>query len=283
MRECMFCGVPLNADNRAKEHVLRNSWLKRLGLSKQLISISLMRQHEKLKGRKLAADQLQTGEVCRRCNGGWMDHLDKKIEHIVLAYAADPRTAPPISKQEARDLTRWLLKVACVYEYTDEAHRRHVPKHVLRKVRRHNYLPRGMFAFFEIYGDGDENEEINHVSLSSLDGWMLDWSEGVTALPQSKRMKFAIQYNKVIFGFVHADAPGVVFTGAAGIHVPILVSQGSLQMRMTMPDELNEFADSVPENDRAPTNIIQLQANANIGPLPPELEVLTARVEWRHN
>lgn len=278
MRECMFCGIPLNAENRAKEHVLRNSWLKRLGLSKHPISISLMRQHEKHKGRKLAADQLQTGEVCRRCNGGWMDHLDKKIEHIVLAYASDPLNAPPIGTQEARDLARWLLKVACVYEYTDEPQRRHIPKHVLRKVRQHNYLPRGVFAFFEVF-DGEDG--LSHVSVSSLDGWILDWSEGVTALPQSKRMKFAIQYNKVIFGFVHVDAPGVVFTGAAGIHVPILVSQGALHMRMTMPDELNEFTDSIPENDRAPVNIVQLQANANIGPLPPQMEALTTRAARR--
>jgi hypothetical protein len=273
----MFCEVALSADNRAKEHVLRNSWLKKLELSKHLISISLMRQHEKLKGRKLTADQLQTGEVCKRCNGGWMNHLDKKIEHIVLAYAADPLNASPIGKQEARDLTRWLLKVACVYEYTDEPHRRHIPRHVLHQVRRHNYLPRGVFAFFEICGD--EEDDVNHVSVSSFDGWMLDWSKGVAALPQSKRMKFAIQYNKVIFGFVHVDAPGVVFTGAAGIHIPILVSQGALHMRMTMPDELNAFADSVPENVRAPINIVQLQANANIGPLPPELAVLTARTD----
>lgn len=113
MRTCMFCRVALNKSNRAKEHVLRNSWLKKLGHRKTVLKVDSLYKSRRKTTIRIAADQLQAGEVCKNCNGGWMNTLDTKVSHLILGLSSKPNKINFLDEIETIDLARWLLKTAC--------------------------------------------------------------------------------------------------------------------------------------------------------------------------
>lgn len=184
-RVCGFCGVFLNAKNRAKEHVLRRSWLDRLGHTKSKVSSGFMSGAVLLGERNQAAEQVQAGEVCSACNNGWMNHLDLSVEDHVLKLAVDPAAELVVGRLGARQIARWILKTAIAFELTAEPSRRHIRTEIVRRVRRANWLPDGFAAFYCRSPLGQRG-----ISVASFDAWPVECVPLVGGLPQSRRLKF---------------------------------------------------------------------------------------------
>ncbi len=251
MRTCMFCATPLTGINRAKEHVLRNSWLKHLGHQKHPIAMGLFSKHGHRNTRYLVADQLQTGEVCGTCNGGWMNHLDREVEAIVLGLAQKSIVASDISRENLRNLGRWLVKTACTFIYTDESSRRHINKNVLRSLRRRDYLPAGFFMFHAV-----TQTESKGVGLASIDIWPISESNEILELPQSTRMKFGLHYDNVMLGFACISGKAKpIFTAIEGFHEPLLISRAGYMLEPPSQEFLCGAFSLPPEVDRTPLNI----------------------------
>lgn len=231
----MFCKTPLHGGNRAKEHVLRNSWLKKLNHQKTQIGVDNFSKHGHINSKAFAADQLQAGEVCESCNNGWMNFLDRKVEHIVLGLATNSFSVTSLNRQETRDLARWLLKTACTFIYTDSKGRRHIPNSILGQVRRHNFLPAGFFMFCALSTAPQKN-----VGAASVDMWPTESIPILSALPQSTRMKFGVQYDCLLLGFAWLKVPSPTFTALAGFHHTLLTSQAKAALLPASPEILDD-------------------------------------------
>lgn len=144
MRTCIFCGVPLGA-NRAREHVLRDSWLTRLGHSNSPVAFDFLSGTEKLTSREFVADSLQTGEICGACNRGWMNSLDVAVQDIVLGLAQDPSQISRVTESDGPRLARWILKTAIAFVATDARARRHFSDEIISNLKMDGYIPSGFF------------------------------------------------------------------------------------------------------------------------------------------
>lgn len=242
MRNCLFCEDVLSNSNRAKEHVLRHSWLKNLGYA-TLPMNSIQRGRAGItSSRILQANQLLAGEVCKNCNNGWMDNLDRQVEHIVfkLANESGENEKIDINKKDARTIGRWLLKVACVHECTDSKDRRHIPQSVRSRVMIDKFLPPGFIAI--ACRNPSDFGEVG-VEIVGLDAW----TEPDIALnfPQSTRLKFAIRYNNITFGccYVHSRRP--TFIGIRGLHHPLITSKASFRFKETV--DAQSIINSLPQ------------------------------------
>lgn len=235
MRVCIFCQTPLTANNRAKEHVLRNSWLESLGHKKSGIFLDNFSKHGYINERNLAADRLLTGEVCSNCNNGWMDHLDHRVEDLVLGLAKTPGQGIQLSKKDSRTVGRWLLKTACTFIHTDTHERRHIPRSILRNLHKDNYLPSG-FVAFAARSDAPEKG----VGIASIDMW--DQSIGeIGLLPQTSRLKFGLQYDSILLGCSYANCPDPIFSGFSGFHLPFLASRAKFNLTALPPGSPDEW------------------------------------------
>ena len=224
--QCGFCGVNLTAQNRAKEHVMRRSWLARLDHSKTMIQNTYMSTEGVQETRAMPADQLLAGEVCAQCNNGWMNHLDQQVERWLMRAVKFDDEVIDVTTHEARQIGRWLLKMAIASELTDRPHRRHIPKSIRHHLRRANWLPTG-FAVFTCRSD----IPMKGVGFSMLDVWPWGASDLVRSVPQSRRMKFAVQYDNLVIGccYFHGKARPR-FTGIAMLHWPLLANAADFDL-----------------------------------------------------
>lgn len=225
MRICIFCRSPLTTDSRAKEHVLRNSWLRELGHRKTELALGKFSKHGFIGEQRLVADQLQAGEVCAACNGGWMDYLDRRVEHIVLGLAREPGTGISVDRDDARTLARWLLKTACAFIHTDSRERRHIPRAVLSRVRRDGFLPPGFVAFGARSSVAERG-----IGIANLDMWPFSSMQRLNATSQMGRLKFGVRYDNVLLGCSYVNCEAPVFEGIAGFHIPLVVSRAKFEL-----------------------------------------------------
>lgn len=229
-RKCIFCGVTLTNLNRAKEHVLKNAWLKKLGHEKYQLDLAQFSGENKIGERQHPANQLLSGEVCNGCNGGWMERLDKSVEKIVLALAQEIKPIQ-ITEQECWQLARWLVKTAYTHISCDKPDRRHITPSQVAKVKKPSFRPDGAFCMYYTILD----PPATGVLPVSIDVWpSMGGNSAMAVIPQTRRRKFAVQYNRVVFGFAWVRGPVKKFGLASGIHHPLIHKGVALEM---IPDD----------------------------------------------
>lgn len=234
--QCGFCGVNLTGSNRAKEHVLRRSWLEKLGHSKTTVSNWLSYSDGSMELREMPAQSMLAGEVCNQCNNGWMDHLDRAVEPLLMPVIEKHGFTADLQPREARLVARWLLKTAIAVELSDRPERRHIPRATRLHVRRADWLPHG-FALFTCR----HVEPQKGVGVASVDKWHVNSAKLVSSVPQSRRMKFALQYDNLVIGccvFQGTGRPN--FVGVTGLHYPVFTVGATFDL-----DPSQEAADFV--------------------------------------
>lgn len=209
---CAFCGAHTSR-NRAKEHVLRKSWLKQLGHSKSEIVLERFFAENFLDRKKLAADQVQTGAICKKCNGGWMNDADIAVEDAVLGLARSQ--AINVRPGLDRDIAFWLFKTAFAFAMTDSPTRRYVSADKMDSLRK-GILPSSCIVFVH------HAYKERHVGLGSIDGWPGSFAN-FSISDQSSRFKFGVQYDNAVFGCAYADWPNPTFVLRTGIHEVVYV------------------------------------------------------------
>jgi hypothetical protein len=243
MRKCLFCELPLNNSNRAKEHVLRNSWLRNLGHQKTHLDSTRFSSKGAIGFKKFPADQLQAGEVCRRCNNGWMNSLDLQVESVIMKLAAEPKELPMLHSSEKLLLGRWLLKTAATYEYTDGRDRRHIPNEMLKCIREVDFLPPGFLVVI-----GRPSTPQIGVGIGQYDMWRVLEGAQLALQPQSTRLKFGVQYNNILLACCYVQVDNPVFYGIAGLHFPVFTSDCEVRLLdapNSNPDYWVKFPDGV--------------------------------------
>jgi hypothetical protein len=169
--------------------------------------------------RSTVADQLQAGEVCKSCNGGWMNALDKSVEEVLMRLATTSIADGPqdVTPQQLRQLARWVLKTAVAFALTFHVDRRHIRTDLARHIRRHGWLPSGFAAFVcrsVVPSKG--------VAISQTDAWPIKSAAVVLSVPQTRRLKFAARYDNLVIGCVMFQSKHrPIFHGVGGFHFPI--------------------------------------------------------------
>lgn len=238
---CIFCDVLLTkspvgsprSSDKAKEHVLKKSFITELGHDATKVYTDIHAGHELIDKRNLYAQGYLAGEVCRGCNCGWIDELDISVAHIVLAAARSAAQTISFTDIEAVALSRWLLKMACALESTDASDRRHIPEQVRLSVRRPGYLPPNFISFY-----GKLPPPVHELGPAIVDMWpcRAPVPVALTAGNQSKRLKFGVQYDHAVFGCAYVDEPGIAFEGVSGVHNKIFVSSDTSLLLSMNPD-----------------------------------------------
>lgn len=110
---CRFCRL---TRQKAKEHIWPR-WLqiKMYGNTKwpfagahvsTLSEVSNVRRH--------TGENLVLGDVCKVCNGGWMNDLESKFRPIHERIIVDRTAVKRLTKLEREDLANWAFKTAIV-------------------------------------------------------------------------------------------------------------------------------------------------------------------------
>lgn len=281
MRTCLFCGAILQGNdkregrNRAKEHVLRNSWLEKLGHSKTPLFLGRHDQTGFIKEDCLVADQLQTGEICGKCNGGWMDQVDHRVESFVLKMASGEDVL--LAANDSLALSRWVLKVACCAIYTDRSNRRFISEDLRRNMPKSDYLPSGFLAFCTRFNG------LRGLGYASLDAWYEQSQDVMLKVQPTSRLKFAVQYDNVIFGCAYLRSPFPEFTGIEGFHHPLVLKQAHWKFRKNPYPTLEALIDShiLPDEVHStPVNMALLTIDGGFTLVePPQLQVRSGKWE----
>lgn len=245
---CIFCNIILTKSpqgkerdsDKAKEHILKREFINLLGHEATRLPVSFSSSTNIVETREPNALSFVAGEVCRGCNGGWMNELDMSVAKIVLSAASSESAVISFSSEEAVLISRWLLKLACVVESTDAIARRHIPAHIRYSVKNPGYLPQNFVSFYGILPKASHS-----IGPSILDVWLHDsYAPTPIALQpgnQSKRLKFAVQYNRALFGCAYVHEPGIVFRGITHMHTPIFISSDTSFSASLHPEIAKSF------------------------------------------
>jgi hypothetical protein len=105
---CWFC--PTTTNPSSNEHVFPRWLLKALGLERQTIEPVRILSDMVTIGSKRPAHTLSSltlGNICRKCNSGWMSRLESSASPVLLE---NHRGA--MSAEQAKVFSRWMTKTA---------------------------------------------------------------------------------------------------------------------------------------------------------------------------
>lgn len=122
--KCIFCG----GERMSKQHVLPN-WLgeyfpKKQNDVKVQRLVYIEKQQESMKVQPVIRKKqghlgtLKIRNVCQNCNNGWMSKLEESVKPIVENLIKGQVVG--LSKKDQDALTRWVILVNIMIEYTDE-------------------------------------------------------------------------------------------------------------------------------------------------------------------
>jgi hypothetical protein len=121
VERCIFCDVSLDPSHknlpssRSKEHVFARWYRNGVVNDKLKMFTADMNNNVEFK-RQPPLEQLVNANVCRACNGGWMEQLETAVDPLIqrLAEKGDIESFSP---QEVEILARWTGKTAVVLSY----------------------------------------------------------------------------------------------------------------------------------------------------------------------
>lgn len=135
---CWMCRATVG--KRAKEHIFPLWLQKELGAEEQLWSPT----HRDYLGRVISSrgpyptTALVAGEVCEKCNGGWMNDIEERFRSVMF-----PRVRV-IDDASAPSLSQWFAKTAVVLN-TSQNYRLMIPRAVRHAVK--HGVPHDMTVF----------------------------------------------------------------------------------------------------------------------------------------
>lgn len=150
-QNCIFCGETLKG-NRSKEHVYP-SWLQReLGITSDM----LLQTHFSENG-EVISDRMNTirkhlfGNVCLKCNNGWMSQLENKSKDLITKLAENPIRINNLNKEQRLILSRWACKTAYMIHFSSN-YRKIVPiKHCNRLFLAEDKIPGGVSVIVAVH------------------------------------------------------------------------------------------------------------------------------------
>ena len=243
-RLCAFCERHLTQGKngtRALEHVFKESWILALGHQNTVIQLDHFRKSDLVRRSNRPAISFVAGDICNVCNGGWMNDIDTEIESALLGLARGDLAFEDLSAKEAFSLSRWLLKTAVTFTLSDSRDRRHLSGETLKRVPDPGFLPSGFVTF------GFQYKTPIKSLVAATSDTIIDIDPGVTKrLGRFERIKFAIQYDRVILGCSFVACRNPKFIGLPGMHTPLYSADNNLLLDEELWPLFDELLPSTP-------------------------------------
>lgn len=95
-------------------------------------------------------ERLVLGDVCYRCNNGWLNDLETAVRPILIPLVDGTRNVTSLSDAERETLARWTLKTAFVIDATER--KRFIPAEHAQRIMRGEGLAPGIAVFAHSHG-----------------------------------------------------------------------------------------------------------------------------------
>lgn len=112
MKSCVFCGIELTKNNRSREHVIPR-WVQEVrGLSAEILSAGFGDAISVTIERRMDMNSFLAGQVCARCNNGWMNELENHTRDLLVRLLGAKVEPEALSEEESLQLAKWTVKTA---------------------------------------------------------------------------------------------------------------------------------------------------------------------------
>jgi hypothetical protein len=166
MKSCIFCKADLADVGRSREHIIPR-WLQEAWhLPEHFVEPTHFDETGKVMSkRRHTFNSFVAGNVCRRCNNGWMSALEVKCKNLILDLASGRRQILELQNHEALLLARWTAKTAFAL-HTSANWRPVVPPEHIYPLDTDSYrLPERVFVVGHTFNRGSQD---------------FSWSQGTT-------------------------------------------------------------------------------------------------------
>ena len=196
--KCIFCH---KKGKRAKEHV----WP--LWLQKHLGVCSEMRQgvHRSLNGQPISKriqsyNSMKYGEICEKCNNGWMSDIESRVKSTLIKAIASRRVDTPyLDRTESSDLSIWCFKTVLILNAADN-YRSIIPKAHYRYLYDNRTIPSNVFIDMGVCPWLDA---LSSKQTQNLIGNLLDEDDSALENKLKHRYNIVIGIDKIVFRVVY--------------------------------------------------------------------------------
>ncbi len=171
-------------------------------------------------------------DICRVCNNGWMNNVDKAVDSLIMSIARKERDLLSFNPGEVFSLSRWVFKTACANESTKEPEARGISKEVFRSAHIDTFLPDGFISFVTKVPPETMTEKI---AASLVNVWFSP--DHFLKADPSNSVKFGAQYKHVIIGCAWVTGGIPTFIGHHAIHIPLYIKNAFYESRLEIYDE----------------------------------------------
>ena len=215
--ECFFCG---RYDTRGLEHVFADTWLREFQAGQERIVID---RHEfgtdTLENtRTHTFDSFLCGDVCEKCNSGWMRSLEDTVKPWIRGITSKADLSALQDPIRQMPFSRWALKTACVIDRLGGLSQ--IPADIPRQLTESRGLPSNVHVLIGWH----PSEYRSLFSLNQRSTWItypLEPAVEVPALPGEGWFKVAFSIEQLMVLVVGVPSRDLQLVIGTGIHVPI--------------------------------------------------------------
>ena len=225
MDSCICCGTPLGS-NRAKEHVIP-AWLqKALDERKEDLTrcISENASEEVVERRQHVFDRFQQGNVCEKCNSGWMAELEGQTAPVLEPLINGERSPFNLTGDDSFLISRWAVKTALVLSSVtmDHSVRDLTGLRELRDVP--DRLPDRWGVFVGV--QPSRNRNFSYIDRHHWPSVPADKAKARDAEMRAGAVKISLQLRHLLLLAGHIPDLPFRFLLHAGLHIPLTVWPG---------------------------------------------------------
>lgn len=153
---CIFCGIELNKRNKSNEHIIPQWLLDHLSIRDFRIEPTHMTSIGNLVSQRIhTLDGLLFGNVCEKCNGGWMCNLEIDSKQILIDLIDGNKSVNNLSENERFIISRWALKTALTLNAGSNFHKYIPETHYRELYEISTALPKGIIIAVQQYNNSE--------------------------------------------------------------------------------------------------------------------------------
>ena len=113
-KTCIFCGTPLDNNNRSKEHVIPTWLSQHLNIKGQIVTPSHQSAStgDIISKRKHTIDKLIEGRICATCNNQWMSSIETLNQPLLIELMDSHKHLSDLKNNQRIQIARWACKTA---------------------------------------------------------------------------------------------------------------------------------------------------------------------------
>jgi hypothetical protein len=224
-KTCMFCNTLLTKVNRSKEHVMPQWLLDYLEIRNEKIQPTHFSATGETKSiRYHTLEGLLAGQVCEKCNSGWMSILEQSAIPILKSLIDGDITVIDLNDNERIILGRWTAKTAFTLNSSSN-YFKNIPSNHYKYIKNNETnLPPNVACF------GQQHHGERKFYWIQCSSWLLHGhSNNLEKIGESlikSSYKISFQFGKLLLLLSYLPLENIYPVLWKGIHIPLLPKSG---------------------------------------------------------